>query len=181
MSGGAKREVAGAYDALGGRIYDLRYSEEQEAKYKLLLKRVRPDAADVVLDVGCGTGLLLMKLHSRNVGVDVSPGLISAAKSRAEPQLRSDLVLADAEGLPFREAVFDKVYSVTLIQNTPDPDGAVTEMKRVSRPGSKLAITALRKGLPERRFKSLFERARLTSVSFVLDDGLKDWIAFADR
>ena len=152
-----KREIAGAYDALGGRIYDLRYTEEQESKYQLLVKRVHPDAADVVLDVGCRTGLLLAKLNSRNVGVDISPGLISTAKSRVDPQLRNELVLADAEGLPFRDAVFDKIYSVTLIQNALDPESAVMEMKRVSRQGSKLTITALKKEFTEDQFTSLLE------------------------
>jgi len=179
MVGRTKREVVEAYNALGGRTYDLRYAEEQESKYLLLLKRVQPETTDVVLDVGCGTGLLLQKLNSRNVGLDISPRLLSAARSKVGSLRKDELVQADAENLPFRDSVFNNTYSVTLIQNTPNPVKAIMEMKRVSRQGSKLAITALKKGFSEGRFASLFEGAGLKSASFVFDDGLKDWVAFA--
>lgn len=180
MDRDTKREVAEAYDALGGRIYDLRYAEEQESKYRLLLERIQPEAADVVLDVGCGTGLLLKRLDSNGVGLDVSPGLLSAARSKIDSPSNRELVQADAENMPFRDSVFHKTYSVTLIQNTLNPEKAIMEMKRVSRQGSKLAITALKKGFSEDRFASLFDGAGFKSTSFVFDDGLKDWVAFAD-
>ena len=179
MDWDTKREVAEAYDALGGKIYDLRYAEEQESKYRLLLERIRPEAADVVLDVGCGTGLLLKRLDSNGVGLDVSPGLLSAARSKIDSPSNRELVQADAENMPFRDSVFHKTYSVTLIQNTPNPEKAIMEMKRVSRQGSKLAITSLKKGFSEGRFASLFDGAGLKSASFIFDDGLNDWVAFA--
>jgi ubiquinone/menaquinone biosynthesis C-methylase UbiE len=112
MDRSSKREVAKAYDALGGRIYDLRYTQEQESKYSLLLRRVKPEASDVTLDVGCGTGMLLERLNSNNVGLDISPVLLSAARSRIGSRLTNGLVLSDAENLPFRDAMFNKVYSV---------------------------------------------------------------------
>jgi LPS sulfotransferase NodH len=43
-----------------------------------------------------------------------------------------------------------------------------------------LAITALKKGLSEAQFTSLFERTGLEPVSFVYEEELKDWVAFAD-
>jgi ubiquinone/menaquinone biosynthesis C-methylase UbiE len=180
MDRSSKREVAKAYDALGGRIYDLRYTQEQESKYSLLLRRVKPEASDVTLDVGCGTGMLLERLNSNNVGLDISPVMLSAARSRIGSRLTNGLVLSDAENLPFKDAMFNKVYSVTLIHNVPHPERAVLEMKRVSRRDSRLAITALKKGLSEAQFTSLFERTGLEPVSFVYEEELKDWVAIAD-
>ena len=178
MDRDTKREVAEAYDALGGRIYDLRYAEEQESKYRLLLERIRPEAADVVLDVGCGTGLLLKKLDSNGVGLDVSSGLLSAAKSRIDSPSKCELVQADAENMPFRDSVFHKTYSVTLIQNIPRPEEAVIEMRRVSRSGSQLAITALKKAFSEDEFKSILDKSGFKSTILASNDELKDWVAF---
>jgi ubiquinone/menaquinone biosynthesis C-methylase UbiE len=177
MAGRTKRKIAKAYDALGGRIYDLRYAEEQESKYKMLLERIPPETSDVTLDVGCGTGLLLNRLRSRNVGVDLSPALLSASRMGVGARPNNELVQADAENLPFRDATFHKIYSVTLIQNTPNPEKAIVEMKRISRRGSKLAITALKKGFTEDQFISLFESIELEPVEYVFDEDLKDWIA----
>jgi malonyl-CoA O-methyltransferase len=177
MAGRIKREIAKAYDALGARIYDLRYTEEQESKYKTLLERIPSETSDVALDVGCGTGLLLKKLSSRNVGVDISPALLSAARMRVGAHPNNKLVQADAENLPFRDATFHKIYSVTLIQNTPNPEKAIDEIKRVSRRGSKLVITALKKGFTENQFTSLLESIGLEPVEFIFDEDLKDWIA----
>ncbi len=172
-----KREVAKAYDTLGGRIYDLRYTEEQESKYKMLLERIPPETSDMTLDVGCGTGLLLDKLSSRNVGLDISLALLSAARMGVGAHPNNELVQADAENLPFRDATFHKIYSVTLIQNTPNPEKAIVEMKRVSRRGSKLVITALKKGFTEDQFTTLLENIGLEPVEFIFDEDLKDWVA----
>ncbi len=177
MARRTKREVAKAYDALGGRIYDLRYTEEQECKYKALLERVQSETSDIALDVGCGTGLLLNRLRSRNVGVDISQTLISAARIGVRTHPNNELVQADAENLPFREATFHKIYSVTLIQNTPNPEKTIVEMMRVRRRGSKLAITALKKGFTKDQFTSLLRSTGLEPVEFVFDEELKDWIA----
>jgi len=177
MVGRTKREIAKEYDALGGRIYDLRYAEEQESKYKTLLERIPSESFDVALDVGCGTGLLLNKLSSRNVGLDISLALLSAARTEVGARPNNELVQADAENLPFRDATFHKIYSVTLIQNTPNPEKAIVEMKRVSRRDSKLAITALKKGFAEDQFTSLLKNIGLEPVEFIFDEDLKDWIA----
>ena len=59
MAGEGKRKILRSYNALGGRIYDIRYEAEQEAKYEVILDSLRPRSEDVILDDGCGTGLLL--------------------------------------------------------------------------------------------------------------------------
>ena len=53
-----KREVKDSYDDLGGRLYDLRYEEEQRKKYETMLAEVEVSERETVLDNGCGTGLL---------------------------------------------------------------------------------------------------------------------------
>jgi ubiquinone/menaquinone biosynthesis C-methylase UbiE len=173
----SKREIVNEYDNLGGRLYDIRYSEEQESKYKLIIERIIPEKADLVLDLGCGTGLLMSKINAHYVGLDISKALISKALSKNHSNSFSELVYGDADNLPFRDSVFNIIYAVTLIQNTPNPLTTITEMIRVSKKDSKLVITALKKAFSLDRFKSILTKAGLVQISFAEESFSKDWIA----
>ena len=170
-----KREVADAYDNLGGRIYDLRYAEEQSAKYEALLEAMTPQPDDIALDIGCGTGLLTERLESQAVGLDISASLLSTARSRLHRNERAHLVLGDAGALPFHDSSFATVFAVTVLQNTPDPLSSVMEMKRVGR--ARAGVTALKKAFTKESFESLLMEARLTSYVVLDSPGLNDWIA----
>jgi len=187
-----EREVADAYDTLGGRIYDLRYAEEQGAKYDALLERMTPEPDDVVLDMGCGTGLLTERLESQTVGLDISAILLSAALSRLQERTQSHLVMGDAGALPFRDYLvmgdagalpfrdssFNLVFSVTVLQNTPDPLASINEMKRVGM--AKAGVSALKKAFTRESFMTLLEEGRFSSFDLLDSSGLNDWIALID-
>ena len=173
-----KHEVADAYDTLGGRIYDLRYTEEQSAKYEALLDRVTPETDDIALDIGCGTGLLAERLESQAVGLDISFSLLSTARTKLRRNERVYLVMGDAGTLPFRSSSFDIVYSVTVLQNTPDPLSSVMEMKRVGR--ATAGVTALKKAFTRESFEGLLTEARLSSFVVLDSQGLNDWVALID-
>jgi SAM-dependent methyltransferase len=98
-----------------------------------------------VLDVGCGTGLLLRLAHGRGAtvhGVDVVAGMLAIAAA-AEPS--ADLHLGDLQYLPFSTggsaAGFDAVTAVNALQFAADPVAAVTEAARVLRPGGVLVAS----------------------------------------
>ena len=173
-----KREVADAYDILGGRIYDLRYTEEQSAKYEALLERMTPEPDDVALDIGCGTGLLIERLESQTVGLDISASLLSTARSKLRKREWSYLLMGDAGALPFRFSSFDMVFSVTVLQNTPDPPSSVKEMKRVGR--AIAGVTALKKAFTKESFEALLMEARFASIEVLDSSGLNDWVALID-
>ena len=88
MGESEKRNIRGSYDTLGGRLYDLRYKSEQESKYAKILKCVKLTSHDTVLDIGCGTGLFLLRLEVQSVGLDISPALVSRAHSRLKRKLK---------------------------------------------------------------------------------------------
>lgn len=178
-SAGDGRRARESYDGLGGRLYDDRYRLEQAAKYDEILRHVEPSVEDIVLDDGCGTGLLMERLRSHAVGLDLSHGLLSTARARLVKGRPAFLIQADASMLPFRERVFDKAFAVTLIQNTPHPEHVLRELKRVSRPGSVVAVTALKKSFTPGDLKRLLSVSGLVESHLVLDEELKDWIAFA--
>ncbi len=179
MARDRKREVLDSYDDLGGKTYDTRYRQEQEAKYDVILDRIRPLPQELVLDEGCGTGLLLARLDSHNVGVDFSHRLLSTARQRLKEKHRTHLVQADAEHLPFRHSMFNTLFAVTLIQNLPTIKEVIAEMKRVSRPGTWTAITALKKAFTLAEFCKALKDLGFKDVSTYQNEDLKDWIAFA--
>ncbi|UCD43986.1 MAG: methyltransferase domain-containing protein [Candidatus Bathyarchaeota archaeon] len=177
MANKTKREVAGSYDALGGRLYDIRYRQEQEAKYEVITSDLNPGPLDLVLDDGCGTGMLLKRLDSCYVGVDLSMGLLSTARDLTRELANSHIILADADALPFRHHVFDAVFAVTLIQNTPDPERTLDEIVYASREGARVAITALRKTFTVESFSELLASSGLRLEKMMADKCLQDLIA----
>lgn len=174
-----KREVAKAYDAMGGRIYDLRYAEEQDAKYRAILETRAPRPHDTVLDLGCGTGLLLERLASTYVGLDVSSSLLQTAYNRNSGRSYVYLACGDAESPPFRDSVFDMIFAVTLIQNIPEPGRVLSEFERMGKPGCLSAVTGLKKAFSRDDFEKLIEDAGFRSSFLHENSELNDWIAFS--
>ncbi len=86
-----------------------------------------------VLEVGCGTGLILERLASiaRSAhGVDLSPGMLEKARARG-----LDVREGSATSLPFADASFDLACSFKVLAHVPEIDAALGEMARVVRPG----------------------------------------------
>lgn len=174
-----KRATRESYDFLGGRLYDARYETEQREKYDEILGLVTLLGDEVILDNGCGTGLLMERLENPAVGVDLSCSLLSRARSRFSARREVHLAQSDSDRLPFRPQVFDKVFAVTLIQNTPDPRRTMCEMKRVALAGSDIIVTALKKSFSIHDFRRLLDGSGLFLKTMIGKDALKDWIALA--
>jgi ubiquinone/menaquinone biosynthesis C-methylase UbiE len=104
------------------------------AEVKSVLDLVR---GKEVLEVGCGTGLILSRLApiaSRVVGVDLSAGMLEKARARG-----LTVVQANALALPFPDASFDVAVSFKVLAHIEDIRGAVSEMCRVVKPGGYVA------------------------------------------
>ncbi|MDH7488957.1 MAG: methyltransferase domain-containing protein [Anaerolineae bacterium] len=109
----------------------------------LLLRFMGPVAGQAALDVGTGTGhfaLFLAGHGARVVGVDISRAMLRVAA--AKPDM-PPLVQADAAALPFADAAFDLVLSVTALEFVPDAARAAAEMARVCRKGGRLVLGVL--------------------------------------
>jgi len=98
-------------------------------------------AGAVLVDVGCGAGLLAPHLAGRgyrHVGVDVvASALAQARRHGVRP------VLADAGALPLPDACADVVVAGELLEHVPDLDATVREVCRVLRPGGLLVLDTL--------------------------------------
>ena len=103
-----KRKIIRRYD-LTAQMYDARYGEEQEAKYKVAMEGLNVSSRSLILDVGCGTGLFFTHVAEKAnmvVGVDISSKLLAKAKERARNFCNVHLVRGDADHLPFKEHSF---------------------------------------------------------------------------
>jgi SAM-dependent methyltransferase len=96
---------------------------------------------DRVIDVGCGSGALANVLAdlvgAENVaGVDPSEPFVAEARVRVP---EADLRVGPAESLPFDDETFDVALSQLVFAFVEDPARAVSEMRRVTRPGGRVA------------------------------------------
>ncbi|MEZ4226860.1 MAG: class I SAM-dependent methyltransferase [Polyangiaceae bacterium] len=86
-----------------------------------------------VLEVGCGTGLVLQRIErfARSAqGVDLSPGMLEKARERG-----LKVVEGSATELPFEDRQFDVTCSFKVLAHVPEIERALSEMARVTRPG----------------------------------------------
>lgn len=171
----AKRKVARHYDRLAP-IYNALYGHEQSLKIKRSLGALEIEPSDVVLDVGCGTGLLfryIARSVKMVVGVDISLASLRVARGCARDYGLNNvfLVRADADFLPFRSNVFDKVFAITLLQNMPNPSLTLNEIARVAKDGSEMVITGLKKAFSRKFFTEIIEAS---GVKFSLLDDAED-------
>jgi len=97
-----------------------------------------------VLDVACGTGNLAVIAARQGCevsGIDIASNLLEQARVRAaKAGLNIDFKEADAEALPYPYGRFDLAVSMFGVMFTPQPDVAVAELRRVTRPGGQIAL-----------------------------------------
>src|SRR5882724_3600030 len=103
-------------------------------------------AGSHVLDLACGTGNLAVVAARHGCvvsGVDIASNLIEQARTRAAALgLRIDFQEGDAEALPFAAGQFDLVVSSFGVMFAPRPDVAVAELRRVIKPGGRVALAS---------------------------------------
>lgn len=84
------------------------------------------------LDLGCGTGLILRHIPEVAVGLDINPRNLRRCKTHAPS---GQLVLGDAESLPFADCSFSMVICTEVLEHLLDPSQCVGEIKRVLKAG----------------------------------------------
>ena len=104
-------------------------------------------AGDQLLDVGCGPGTITLDLASRVspgsvVGIDTADDIVAEAARSADAAGCANVSFArgDAYGIDAGDGAFDVVHAHQVLQHLGDPIAALTEMRRVLRPGGLLAV-----------------------------------------
>ncbi len=135
------RDVAAMFDGVARR-YDLTntvLTAGQDRRWRALTRAaLQLQPGEKVLDLAAGTAVSTVELARSGawcVAADFSIGMLRAGARREVPK-----VAADALALPFRDGSFDAVTISFGLRNVADPDRALAELARVTRPGGRLVV-----------------------------------------
>ena len=155
---------------------------------QLILRMLKPEHGEFILDAGCGTGVFTLELVERGakvVGLELSRPMLIRAMVKNKGRCFIP-VQGDMRNLPFAEAAFDKAVSVMAIEFIEDAKVAVEEMFRITKPGGTVVVATLnslspwahrrgeagKKGHPLFRhafFRSPEEMAQLSPVQGIVE------------
>jgi demethylmenaquinone methyltransferase / 2-methoxy-6-polyprenyl-1,4-benzoquinol methylase len=169
---------------------------------KAVARAVGARAGEVVLDIAAGTGTSSATFTATGaacVACDFSLGMLEAGRNRlGAPGERARsagpagpgpvrFVAGDALRLPLRDESFDAVTSSFGLRNVTDPDAALAEMFRVTKPGGRLVICEFGH-LPSRRLDAIYGRYLMAALPAVarrlspasdayeyLAESIRDW------
>ena len=164
-----KKEIITKYNSTSD-YYERRYKEIQYQKYEIILDNY--DLRDkYILDAGCGTGLLydfitnsmeqIKTGYFSYTAIDISINMLEIFKSKnfnRDKKIRKqiNLILSDVENLPFRDNIFNAIFSLTTIQNLPHIDG-VKETFRIVKDDADIRFSILIKKLDLNKLISILK------------------------
>jgi demethylmenaquinone methyltransferase/2-methoxy-6-polyprenyl-1,4-benzoquinol methylase len=127
--------IAPVYDAMNHAM-----SAGLDRRWRRLTAEAVVAPGDRVLDACCGTGDLALAAQAQGgkvTGLDFSEGMLERARRKSSDV---EWIRADLLRLPFQDAAFDAVTVGFGVRNVEDLDRALRELRRVLKPGGRLAI-----------------------------------------
>jgi ubiquinone/menaquinone biosynthesis C-methylase UbiE len=164
-------------------MYERLYSDEQTAKINAALESVDAKKHSVILDAGCGTGLLFSHVAEKAetvVGLDISRKVLLQAKERSRKFANVHLMRADADNLPFKNEVFSHIFAITLIQNMPNPVKTLRAVKRVTKNDAVIVVTGLKKKFSSEGLVRLLRKMGLSIIE-IKNENLKCYVAICSK
>jgi len=123
-------------------------------RMRVVLEYLDVGAGERVLDCGCGLGWFTHVLRElsdcRLAATDSDVPRLRVARRETRPDV--SVAAADILALPYADGFFDKVVLSEVLEHVPDDAAALTEVRRVTRPGGVIAIT-----VPNRDYPALWD------------------------
>ena len=129
-----------------GEVLETRGADQQQqAMRSAFLADIAFPAGGRVLEVGCGTAVLMRRLATLPevgsvVGVDTAQSLLDQARELATEMENVTFETADARSLPFENGQFAVVVFDSTLSHVPEPERAVEEARRALQPGGQFAV-----------------------------------------
>lgn len=144
----AKADVIGFQDRAGKAWvrFEAQLDRQLDPLGRLAMDKLALEAAQSVIDVGCGTGHTLIELasrvgeHGKVLGVDPSQPMLARAKERVRALPQVEVAEADAESFAFAPGAFDAVFSRFGVMFFENHVAAFRNFASALRPGGRLAF-----------------------------------------
>lgn len=138
------------YNAIDGDADEKAYNSDvcvqryfQRRKTFTIKKLLKASDGDIVLDIGCGSGVQIMTLKidlpKFVIGTDISLDALTYAKTKNIPN--SEFVQCDAQYLPFKNYSIDKIICAEVLEHLPHPDQMINETYRILKNNGSIVIT----------------------------------------
>lgn len=133
-------------DAKAKRTERAYLSAEIAQQRERTLEAIAPSPGECIVDVGCGPGLLSRAIaeavgpDGMVLGLDLSGPMLGLARARCAGVPQVGLAAADAVRLPVASGVADAVAATQVLLYVERPETAITEMRRILRPGGRVVI-----------------------------------------
>ncbi|MEM7045359.1 MAG: methyltransferase domain-containing protein, partial [Pseudomonadota bacterium] len=135
------------FDAETTRLLEIAYqgadvTRRRQASFDMIV----PRPGEVILDIGCGTGLLTADLAravgpgGKVIGVDPSADMRKPALLRCQDLAWVEIVDGTANKLPVKKHLADKAISSQVFEYLDDIEGAIREAHRTLKSGGRLVV-----------------------------------------
>lgn len=126
-------------------LWDEQIAEKDMSKLERMAERLELKLESAILDVGTGTGVFLPYLlknigeDGRIVALDLAEKMLAKARVKY-PDENIEFLHADIMDIPISEEVFDSVVCYSSFPHFRDKHGALSEIRRVMKPGGRVYI-----------------------------------------
>ena len=116
---------------------------------------------DLCVDIGCGTGFVTsfeVPIYRNVVAIDISTSMLEVTRKRLINFNSLNLVVCDADYLPFKNEVADLVSASSVLHHLPKPFNTMIETCRILKQHGFFYVTREPNYQPLRRFFAFFDR-----------------------